>query len=210
MKVDKASTTRDEILLLFKTRGALPVSVLAEKLGITEMAVRRHIQTLERDHYIGTELVRQAMGRPTTLYFLTEKGHNLFPRNYSDLAIDFLKDIEDLEGIEKVDLLFERREERLTRSYTKRMMGLSFEERIEELAKIQNSKGYMAKWEKDEEGNFIIIEDNCPISEIAKEYNKACACELSLFQKLLGTNKVERTQCLAKGGERCVYSIKKE
>jgi predicted ArsR family transcriptional regulator len=210
MQFEKSPSTRDEILLILKTKGSQPVSELAEQLGITEMAVRRHLNTLERDQFIQTALVRQAMGRPTNRYSLTDSGHNLFPKNYSDITIDFLKDIEELEGIEKIDTLFERREARLEAKHREQMKGLTFEEKVKALAEIQNEKGYMVKWEKLDDGEYVLKEYNCPISQVAKEYQKACNCELSLFQKLLGTEDVERTECLAKGGEHCVYMIKNQ
>jgi predicted ArsR family transcriptional regulator len=201
------ASTRDEILYLMKTKGQLSVSDLAIELGITEMAVRRHLNTLERDQYIQATLIRQAMGRPSNMYTLTEKGHDLFPKNYSDIALDFLQDIESLEGSEKIDELFERREERLYQKLRERMQGLTFLEKIKVLESIQNEKGYMVKWEKV--GDRIVFREfNCPISDVAKTYNKACECELSLFQRLLGTEQIERPECLAKGGNHCVYVIK--
>ena len=60
-------STKDEILIMLKTAGSLTVSDISKELGITEMAVRRHLNTLERDEMIKSTLVRQAMGRPTHL-----------------------------------------------------------------------------------------------------------------------------------------------
>ncbi|WP_202080318.1 ArsR family transcriptional regulator [Caldalkalibacillus salinus] len=201
------TSTREEILYILKTQGAMPVSDIAQQLGITEMAVRRHLNTLERDQYLKTERIRQAMGRPTNVYSLTEKGDEVFPRNYSDITLDFLKDIEELEGKSKVQTLFKRREERLETNHRTRMEGLTFEEKVQTLANIQNDKGYMVQWEKQQDDRYVFQEYNCPIAHVAKEYNEACNCELSLFQKLLGTEHVERTECLAKGGKHCKYII---
>lgn len=208
IQMEKPTSTRDEILTMLKTQGRLPVSEIAEQLGITEMAIRRHLNTLERDLYIDTELTRQAMGRPTNVYFLTEKGHDLFPKNYADIAVDFLQDIEETDGLDKIEQLFKRREEKLVDRYEERMKGLTFEEKVTALAHIQNEKGYMVQVDKTEQGEYVLKEYNCPISDVAKEYNQACECELSLFQKLLGTQQVERTECLAKGGTHCVYVMK--
>ncbi|GAA0369330.1 helix-turn-helix transcriptional regulator [Bacillus horti] len=209
MQMQKSVSTRDEILKMLKTKGRLPVSEMAQQLGITEMAVRRHLNTLERDLYIDTELIRQAMGRPTNVYYLTEKGHDLFPKNYSDIALDFLKEIEEIDGLEKVEQLFSRREEKLESTYAERMQNLAFEDKVKTLADIQNNKGYMVEWSKTDDGEYVFKEYNCPISEVAKEYNQACQCELSLFKKLLGTEDIQRTECLAKGGTHCVYIVKK-
>ena len=43
----------------------LSVGDMAKQLGITEMAVRRHLNNMERDGLVETTLVRQPMGRPS-------------------------------------------------------------------------------------------------------------------------------------------------
>ena len=203
-------STRDQILSLLKVNKQLTVSEMANQLDITEMAVRRHLNTLERDNIIETTLVRQAMGRPTNVYHLTKTGQEMFPRNYATLTVDLLRDIESLSGKEMVEQLFERRKERMKEVYSSRMIEYkTLEEKIEELARLQNDHGYMVEWEKDDEGSYIFKEYNCPISEIAQEYPVACNCELSLFQELLGTEEVDCEVCMAVDAEpHCYYKIK--
>lgn len=203
-------STRDQILSLLKVNKQLTVSEMADMLNITEMAVRRHLNTLERDNIIDTTLVRQAMGRPTNVYFLTKTGQEMFPRNYAMLTVDLLRDIEDLNGVEMVEQLFQRRKERLKEKYGTRITDYkSLDDKIAELARLQNELGYMVEWEKDADGNYLFKEYNCPISEIAQEYPVACKCELSLFQELLGTEEVDCEVCMAVDAEpHCYYKIK--
>ncbi|RXJ01820.1 transcriptional regulator [Anaerobacillus alkaliphilus] len=203
-------STRDQILGLLKVNKQLTVSEMAVELNITEMAVRRHLNTLERDNIIDTLLVRQAMGRPTNMYYLTKAGQEMFPRNYAPLTVDLLRDIEDLNGSEMVEKLFQRRKERMKEKYGSRVTDHeSLEARIAELARLQNEQGYMVEWEKDTEGNYLFKEYNCPISEIAQEYPVACKCELSLFQELLGTEDIDCEVCMAVDSEpHCFYKIK--
>lgn len=199
-------STRDQILHMLKLKGSLSVSDMALELGITEMAVRRHLNTLERDKLIRSSLVRQAMGRPTNVYSLSQEADEMFPRNYHDLTLDFLEDIEEIDGTDKVDLLFQRREDRLEEKYRKQIQG-ELEDRVSKLAELQNAKGYMVEWEKDEKtGTYYIKEFNCPISQVARQYNQACNCELSLFRRVLDAD-VEQTSCMAKGGDNCIYKI---
>lgn len=208
MAKGRTSSTRNEILNILKLHGSQTVSELSEKLQITEMAVRRHLNTLERDHFVQTQLIRQAMGRPANIYSLTEESDHLFPRVYSDFALEFLQDIKELEGQEKVNRLFARREERMVESYKKQIQGETLEEKVQQLAQIQNQKGYMVEVEKDPEtGDFLFKENNCPISQVAKEYNQACECELSLFKTVLGTD-VTQIRKMSQGGDKCVYVIK--
>ncbi|MEK8126447.1 metalloregulator ArsR/SmtB family transcription factor [Paenibacillus filicis] len=200
--------TRKILVTLLKTKGAQSVGELAKQLGITEMAVRRHLNTLERDNLIESRLVRQAMGRPTHLYSLAPAADELFPKKYQHLTLDLLEELEALAGQEKVDLLFERRKDRLIGRYEDRMAGKPLSERVTELADIQNSNGYMVNLESKEDGSFVLQEHNCPISQVANQYNHACTCELAMFRDLLGSAAtVERTECLAKGGSKCSYVI---
>lgn len=208
MSKEGNTPTRNEILHLLKTRGAMPVNELAKILGITEMAVRRHLNTLERDGFVGTTLHRQAMGRPTSLYSLTEVADSYFPKNYHVLTLDLLEELEEEGGSSIIDQLFRKREQKLKDRYHKRMEGKPLPDRIAELSDIQNQAGYMVEWNRGEKpGEYVLTEYNCPISQVANRYNQACHCELSLFRSLLDAD-IERTECWAKGGENCVYVIK--
>lgn len=190
---------------MLKTGGPMGVGEMAKRLGITEMAVRRHLNTLERDGYIESKLMRQSMGRPMHVYSLTGAADDLFPKNYHLLALDLLGELADEAGEERVGRLFQRRKEKLLHKYEPSMEGKPLAEKVAALAEIQNANGYMVEWERAD-GGFVLKEHNCPISQVANRYNEACQCELQLFEALLGT-KVERTECLAKGGGKCVYKI---
>jgi predicted ArsR family transcriptional regulator len=204
---NEGTSTRDQILHMLKVKGSLSVSEMAVELGITEMAVRRHLNTLERDNLIKSTLVRQAMGRPTNIYSLSQEADELFPRNYSHLTLDFLRDLKEMDGMGKVEMLFRRRENRLEEVYRHYMQG-DLENRVARLAELQNEKGYMVEWEKDPKtGQYVLKEFNCPISQVAREFNQACNCELSLFRRVLKAD-VEQTSCMAKGGDKCVFQIK--
>ncbi|RAV18948.1 helix-turn-helix transcriptional regulator [Paenibacillus contaminans] len=208
MNNDHESSTRKVLLNMMKTRGALSVGEMAKELRITEMAVRRHLNTLERDGLIETKLSRQAMGRPTHLYSLTMLADDLFPKNYHHLTLDLLGELEAEEGSDMIGRLFERRKEKLFAKYGERMEGKALPERVTELADIQNKNGYMVQLERQDEGEFVLTEYNCPIAQVAGQYNEACQCELTLFEKLLDAD-VERTECLTKGGAKCTYVIRK-
>lgn len=203
------TSTREEILHMLKIQKKLTVTEIAKQLGITEMAVRRHLNTLERDQYVETTLVRQAMGRPINVYQLTPNGEDLFPRNYKKMALDFIKDIKEIAGVELVDQLFDSRQSRLKQQYQKRLDNKSFDDKVTELAKLQNENGYMVDLEKKGDGSYILKEYNCPISELAKDYHQACKCELELFRDVLGTKDVFSHGCMARGDDYCNYEIKR-
>ncbi len=209
MDLEHESSTKKTILTMLKTSGPLSVSEMARSLGVTEMAVRRHLQTLERDALIDSFLVRQPMGRPTHSYRLTEAADSLFPKNYNVLALDLLVELSEDEGEEKIDRLFEKRRDKLLNKYAKSLEGKPLEDKVALLADIQNANGYMVDWKQGTEGQFILQEFNCPIAQVARQFNQACRCELELFERLLETE-VEQTECMAKGGGKCVYVIQSQ
>ncbi|GIP19315.1 DeoR family transcriptional regulator [Paenibacillus montaniterrae] len=203
-------STRDYILHLLKTKGAMSTKELTDELGITVMAVRRHIQSLERDKLIDSKMVRQSMGRPTAVYCLTEHVEDFFPRKYHILTLELLDELEEHFGASAVEQLFEGRKDKLLKKYDASMQGKDLAERVSMLADIQNENGYMVELEKINDEQYLLKEHNCPIEQVATKYQHACRCELKLFESLLGDAEVTRTDCLAKGGQRCTYSIKKK
>lgn len=209
MKVKARQSTRNQLLQMLKVSGSLHVSEMARQLGITEMAVRRHLHALERDGLVDTTLVRQAMGRPSHMYSLTEEAQFLFPNNYHGLTLDLLEEVEaETQDADLVKRLFDRRKDKLVRRYQDRIQSGQLQEKVRFLAEIQNDSGYMAGWETGEaEGDYIIDEYNCPIAQVANRYEHACESELALFRELLDAD-VERVECLAKDGRRCRYVIR--
>lgn len=210
MKMHEERSTRSALLRLLKMRGSCSTSEMAEAMGITEMAIRRHIQSLEKDGIIRSTLVRQAMGRPSYRYSLTDSADDLFPKNYSQLALDLLDQLESHEdGDERIARVFEGRRDRLERRYRSRISNLPPEQKIAVLTEIQNESGYMAECAPDAEarGTYTLHQYNCPVAKVARQYRHACHCERQLFERLLDAD-VERTECLAEGHIRCTYKIR--
>jgi len=201
----QSSSTKQQILKLLKMEKRLTVGELAKRLNVSEMAVRRHLQALERDGLIRSTLVRQAMGRPTNVYELSEKGEEQFPQHYKQWAVELLSDLEALAGKEMVAALLQARTVRLKERYAHEFQAKPLEEKMKKLFDMQNDQGYMAQLKKDK-GMYHLITHHCPIAEIAKKYRSICSCELQLFQQLLNS-KVSLQACMTKGDDVCHYEI---
>lgn len=205
-KGQESGSTRHTIMTLLKMKGPLTIGALAEELGITEMGVRRHVLQLEQEALVKTKVVRQAMGRPLHMYSLTERAEEYFPKSYHNLALELLRELDHGSGLDAVNILFEGRRRRMLAQYAPMMERRNLEERVAELSSIQNAGGYMAEWNREKDGSYVIREYNCPIRQVATQYRKACQCEHSLFEELLDAN-VTRSECMAEGGQCCRYSI---
>ncbi|WP_112182103.1 helix-turn-helix transcriptional regulator [Paraliobacillus zengyii] len=202
------TTTKDKILDLLKKKVKLTVGELTQHLNITDMAVRKHLSVMEKDGLIFSEEAKKPIGRPMLLYYLSEKGELLFPKNYEGLSVEFLNDISDLYGNESIEQLFKKREQRLTKEYATRIGNKSASERLNEIVQIQNEKGYMADSSQLDENTYEIIEYNCPIMAVAKEFKTACQCETTMFKNVLKTENVKRTSCKTEGNNHCKFTVK--
>ncbi len=199
------TSTRRQILQLLRTEGNLTAQQLADKVEITSMGVRRHLTTLERDGLIRMQPQRQPTGRPTYVYSLTEAGLETFPKSYDLLATQVLDVVRATEGDDRVAQIFAGRMEQLYEQFAPRMLGKNLAARVQELAKIQEESGYMARWEKVK-GGYFLKEQNCAIYRVACRFQDACQFEIELFRRLLDAD-LERVEHQVKGDLACTYFI---
>jgi iron-sulfur cluster biosynthesis transcriptional regulator SufR len=199
--------TRRRILIALKERGGMTADELAEKLGISAVAVRRHLTNLERDRLVDHQQVQRGMGRPSYVYRLTEAAHQIFPHNYDQLASYFLEAIQDLFGPEAVERIFEHRTHELAESYRPQVNGKHLPDRLEQLARLREADGYMPVWEEQEDGTYVLRQHHCPILHVAEGCGEACAHELALFVDLLDAE-VSRQSHQVTGDAECTYQIR--
>lgn len=196
--------TRRKILLALKKTGGMTAGELSELLGMTSMGVRRHLNTLERDGLVSYDTQQRGLGRPAYVYQLTAKADNLFPKTYHILANELLGYLDD----DDLARVFERRVERRLRLARARLTGLSFHEKIAELARILDEDGYLAEWEQVDGDTYLLMEFNCAIHEVAYRYRQACAGELEFIRALLPEAVVERQEYMMSGASCCSYRIR--
>jgi predicted ArsR family transcriptional regulator len=204
-----ALNTRQQILALLKRSGTgLSADALAQRLGISAVAVRKHLSALERDRLIAAELQRRPRGRPTALYRLTARAQALFPNDYANLATAVLELVRRLDGDRKVDALFQQRAEALAAELAARVRGATLPERLQEVAHILEEQGYMPEIRQLPEGGgrYLLTEHHCPIYQVAKVFQQACTCELEVLLKLLRAS-VERCEHRMTGHPQCSYLI---
>ncbi|GAA3404907.1 metalloregulator ArsR/SmtB family transcription factor [Paenibacillus hodogayensis] len=199
-------STRRDILILLKINGLLTVQDMADRLGLTGMAVRRHLLALQKERYVRLKFERRKARKPVAVYRLSDAAEELFPNQYDGLTLELLDSIRDTFGETFLDELFAKRTEKLRNEFRSVQTGCRLEERLTALARIQDDLGYMVKLEKAGKGIYILEEANCPVSRVASRYRQVCQCELELFAELLDAD-VKRMECMADGGAACRYLV---
>lgn len=198
--------TRTQILTLLRQRGQMTAAELSEALGIGAVGVRQHLALLDRDGLIATAGLRRGVGRPSHLYALTPTAEGLFPKRYDRLVLDALAFVEEQGGEPAIDRLFAERRRKLAEQYAPRLAGKPRGQQVAELAAILNEQGYMCEWDQLPDGTFLLVEHNCPVDCVARDYPQACEHELKLYEQVLGVPLV-REETISEGGLCCRYRI---
>ncbi|UII26990.1 transcriptional regulator [Fulvivirga maritima] len=198
-----------QIMIYLKLNGAQPSNVMAKHLKITNEGTRLHLVKLIEQGLVKSEQQTKGVGRPTSIYEITEQGSDLFPDTHADLTVQLLHTIKDELGDEALNKLIAAREKDFSARYSNAINEEgSLESKLETLVNMRTDEGYMATWDKD--GNeYLLVENHCPICSAAKECQGFCGAELNNFKKVFGPDvEVERSEHIVKGDRRCAYKIK--
>ena len=203
---DNPENTHQAVLHHLKRNNDMSVADLCEVLGITSMAVRRHLGNLQQEGLIECKLVRQSRGRPTYRYRLTPKAESLFPSGLGTLAYDLLDAVFETKGHKGVMELLSMRDEWLTKKHKSRLEQLAMEERVKAVVTIYCENGFMTEWEHLPDGNYFIFQQHCAIHHLATQYRQLCVLEPKLMENLLGV-KVTREKYMLKDDPICGYLV---
>ena len=199
--------TRRRLITAIKKKGTMAVGDLADELGVTGMAVRKHLAGLERDGLVTATLEHRETGRPRYVYSLTQLAHDLFPQSYHHIALNVLDDIAELYGPAEVNRVLGRRSDRMEERYRKAVEGKDIPDKVADLSRMRDEDGFLADWEREGDA-FVLREHHCPLFQVASEHPVACSLELQMFRNLMPEAEVSRSHCQVDGQHVCTYHIR--
>lgn len=202
--------TRRAVVKLLKTEGPLGTAQLAERLGLTAMAVRLHLYALQGEGLVASEDRPVPVGRPAKVWRLTREADRHFPEAYAELSVALLDAMQETFGAEGLSRVLASRCARQREDYAKRVRAADpLEKRLKALAQVRTEEGYMAEVRAAEGGEgFLLVENHCPICAAANACQGFCSTELDLFRTVLGPSvEVERVEHIVSGGNRCAYRV---
>lgn len=203
------SDSSSRLLYTLKSRGPLAAGTLARALGITAVGIRQHLAKLHAEGLVAFDDQAGAIGRPKRFWRLTAKGHGRFPDTHGDLTVNLIAGIRTVFGEGGLDRLIEARQESAAAAYRSALEPCSsLEDRVRAVARLRTEEGYMAEFEAEPDGSFLLIENHCPICAAAKTCQGFCRSELELFRAAFGAGtSVTRLEHLLSAGRRCVYRV---
>ena len=201
--------TRQKIIAYLKERDKATVDELAEIVGLTPMAVRYHLNVLQSENLIFASDLRHpaaGRGRPRQVYQLTDAADDLFPVDYYSLTGYLLDELNVRLGGEGIAELFYRIADRLAQEAPPVKANQPVEERFDELVGFLGDKGFVADWEKNENGDYLIHAYSCPYRQLAKEHGQVCQLDKRVITAMLNADPV-RIACLSNGDNHCTYQV---
>ena len=196
--------TRADLLVAIKKSQPIGAKELADSLGVTPNALRRHLKELEAEGVVAFRREIRGVGGPTFAYSLTDSGERLFPNAYDALLPEALEMVRNSVGVEGVVALFRRRWELIAEATRPHIEGLPLAERTQKLADLLSKHGYMAEVVDGEQ--IVLREHHCTIRAVVERFPEICAAEQKFIQELLGVNVIRRTH-IASGSNCCEYCL---
>jgi predicted ArsR family transcriptional regulator len=189
--------------------GPSTVAELAERLGLTSAAIRRHLDAELLDGRIIAREDRphgpRGRGRPAKLFSLSDAGHAAGPTSYDDFAVDALRYLRESAGEAAVEDFARRRMAQWEARYAERIAALPLDERASALAQALADDGY-ASTVHDTTMGVQVCQHHCPVQHVAEEFPVLCEVETEAIGRLVGRH-VQRLATIARGDGVCTTHI---
>ena len=186
---------------------------LADDFGLTDTAVRQHLEALEENGLVerAPSPPPSGRGRPPVRWQLTPLAGELFPDRHADLTVELIGSIREALGDDGLDKVLAARSTSQLAAYKKALPSPATTPvpvRVRRLADVRSAEGYLAEVRDGEDGSLLLLEHHCPVCDAASACQGLCRSELELFKAALGDDvTVERVQHLLAGDQRCAYRI---
>lgn len=226
---DEQRSTRNRVARSILDHGPSTAAELAGRLGLTQAAVRRHLDALVTEGVVAPRAQRvygsRGRGRPAKVFALTDDGRNAFDQAYDQLAVDALRWIARSAGGgptgEAAVAAFARaRVAAFAERYRAELARVAPGDRTRALAEALTRDGYAATARGAPaphqaaagpgsggvpEGEQL-CQHHCPVAHVAERFPQLCEAETEAFSELLGTH-VQRLATIAHGDGVCTTFV---
>ncbi|MDR7303405.1 helix-turn-helix transcriptional regulator [Haloactinomyces albus] len=202
--------TRHTVARLLLEQGPITAVEVAEALGVSPAAVRRHLDVLVAEGEAwareSSRRGRRGRGRPAKLFLLTEAGRARFGHAYDDLAVSALRFLAEQSGEQAVRSFAQQRMATLVDHHREALAaGKTPAERAEVLANALTREGYAASTRSVGAGEQL-CQHHCPVAHVAADFPQLCEAETEAFAEVLGIH-VQRLATIANGDAACTTHV---
>ena len=205
--------TRDQVLKLVRGHREISIAQIAGTLGVTQAAVRRHLDGLRADGFVDVRLERHGVGRPSLLFFPIEREEE-GGRPYVQLMTRLIRRLESMDeskfggksGREVLDGALTDVSYEVAAAHEGEVAGTTLAERVERTSTALKPEGIVDGWRQ--EGNaFFLVNGECPYIRIAESTDACCKADRQAIE-LLVKAEVEQLRRIADGQPVCEYLVR--
>lgn len=205
-------STKEQVLHLLQDRNGATVSALAEALGVSQAAVRRHLDHLRVEGLADVREERQGVGRPAFFFYPTHQAEERVPAGYGRLLSRLYKGLRSLEeaqvrgrdGASVLRSVFEGVATQVAAEHKADVAADSLGGRVVETAQSLQREGIVDGWTQDADG-YHLTNHACPYRQAA---GTPGTCELDRRTiELLVSAPVRQVSRIADGQSQCEYII---
>lgn len=200
-------STRQEILAILKEERQATVEDLAERLELTPMTIRHHLNVLQAQGLVTASKVRRSkkVGRPRLVYTLTDAADDLFPHGYGELARHLVSEVKESFGEDGAEAILRRVADRVVKQAPAAIPGQSFEQRLDQVADFMEEQGFLSRWEESD-GGYVFTNINCPYRNVTREHSEVCIMDTEILTQLLGV-RPQRMSSMREGEASCTFLL---
>lgn len=186
MNDEMLSPAKAELVRLIKRRGALSIKKACETLDLAASTIRQHLSRLEADGFVDKRLNRQGVGRPSQMYYLTEKAEIFFENREGTVLAELLRELINSGEKEKVEEFFAANCDRRLERWRRQLFGVPESKKLPTIQNLLEEWGYVPNCRYDEEERLVIELSHCPYPNVANLVPYQCFCEKRLLETLTG------------------------
>ncbi len=197
-------STRGRVVGLLRGKSGT-VTELAEKLGLTDNAVRAHLLSLERDGLIRQSGVQRGARKPHFAYELTAEAERLFPKAYDALLNQLIATLKGRLPPSALEDVLREVGRSLAEKHSSGEAGADLEARLQNAVEVLRAIGGTPSVER-EGGKLTIRSGGCPLAAAVAEHPEVCEVAEALVAEVVGLP--VRESC-HRGGEspKCRFEV---
>jgi predicted ArsR family transcriptional regulator len=201
-------STRQRILEILKEKNEATVEQLSKGLELTSVTIRHHLDILRGEGLVDAPRVlrRPGPGRPQYTYALTEAAGDYFPKNYHSLVGVLFDEIRAKLTPAELERLMQGLADRLAATAPSTKNKRRPQEILNTAVRFLNDQGYVARWEKTPDGDYLLHTCNCPYERVAQAHSEVCTMDASFVGQVIGLPS-RRLSHMASGDDSCSYVI---
>ena len=195
-------STRGQIVTILRS-SACTVEDLAEKLNLTDNAVRAHLATLERDGLVRQSGLRRGPRKPHFTYVLSDEADKLFPKAYDALLNQLIAVLKNRLSPPEIEAVLREVGRAVAVEASGRSDG-NLETRVQNAVRVLEAIGGSAEVEKH--GDKIVIRGNgCPLAAAVSVHPEVCHLAETLVAEVVKAPVVEH--CDREGRPSCRFEV---